>query len=709
MGYFSSSLDNLRAEWWSLRRFQPSRPPEPPAVRALLGAILLAALAVRALQAWRGLPYLHSWDEPFTVSNALAMLKEGRLDPRYFVYGSLPIYASMAVSTLHYIFLMGRPETSPPFLSSLDRITTFHDTGWFWEISHPSFYLWNRWLAALVGAATVLLVYLIARRLAGHWAAVAASAFLAFLHFHVLQSSIATVDNPMTFFVVLAAWAALAAVDERRPSLVILSLAACGLATSCKYTAILSVLMPGLALAFLSPGMEPPRRRALWWAVPVIPVLAFLAGTPYALLNLRKFLIDTGTAVRVYQANPLAESRVSPGVDHLLLQGGRMVHFLGVTATILALAGLAVLATRRRGWILVLYALAHALLIATSRLGYHRNFLVLYPLAAVAFGIGAVLILRALRGAAAGWKGRMRHVPAAAVLAVIAFLGWSAAVDLAAGVRQAVTPETRTEAAGLIRRVVEEDPSARIAVPEAARLHPDDLRGLEANVITGAWPDLLCRQEEFGHILAPVRWSAYEEENRPTAAFYAEIQPAGALSREWTAGVAPLLLDILSLDPLMELLHFPSRPEERTSPCLADLPAAGLEAGEESWEVIPSGEMAMYTNGTARSGWVIAGPGRHVAVVRAWGTEGDGEPARIRIRVFMMDDEGGELPLAGEEFALERKAGDRVVPFDVPGGGLVSVRVEFFNDWWDPVKRKGRDVYLQRVRIFEATGTPAAG
>ncbi len=149
---------------------------DPLVARALALGVILVAGFVRLLSCWEGLPYLHNWDEPQIAGTALHMMQTGDFNPGFFNYGSLPVYLCLFTDVLHYLFLMGCPETAPPFLTSLGDIRTAFDTGWHWTISHPSFYLWDRWVFALLGTATVGVAYLLGRRLAGRWAGLAAAA-----------------------------------------------------------------------------------------------------------------------------------------------------------------------------------------------------------------------------------------------------------------------------------------------------------------------------------------------------------------------------------------------------------------------------------------------------------------------------------------------------------------------------------------------------
>jgi len=161
-----SQPDNLAAEAQSgdaRARF--------PLAGLLAMIVVLLAFGIRAMRSREGLPYLHNYDEPQTAGAALRMMQTGDFNPHFFNYGSLSIYLNLVVDVLHYFYLMGQPEGAGPFLRDLGEIKTQFDADWHWTISHPSFYLWNRWLTAALGAGCVWLAYLAGKEIRAKWAA----------------------------------------------------------------------------------------------------------------------------------------------------------------------------------------------------------------------------------------------------------------------------------------------------------------------------------------------------------------------------------------------------------------------------------------------------------------------------------------------------------------------------------------------------------
>ena len=145
----------------------------------LVVLIIAAAVFIRFLGINFGLPYEHYYDEPHVMSTALHMMQTGDYSgsfyQKFFYYPSLYIYLELSNSIVCYLY-----AASKGIVSSLSEIKTYFDTGWFWEISHPIFFLWGRALTAFLGAATVFVVYLLGKSLKDDMTALLAALFLTF-------------------------------------------------------------------------------------------------------------------------------------------------------------------------------------------------------------------------------------------------------------------------------------------------------------------------------------------------------------------------------------------------------------------------------------------------------------------------------------------------------------------------------------------------
>ena len=92
------------------------------------------------------LPYLHIWDEPQLATNALRVMQTADFDPHFFHYGSLLLYVDVVIDSLHALTLLGASPRNPEALSAVGEVVLNQDPGWHWQVSHPSFYYWNRLL-----------------------------------------------------------------------------------------------------------------------------------------------------------------------------------------------------------------------------------------------------------------------------------------------------------------------------------------------------------------------------------------------------------------------------------------------------------------------------------------------------------------------------------------------------------------------------------
>ena len=78
----------------------------------LLGAILLAALAVRLWSIRAGIPHAVGIDEPAVVDRGLRMVRTGDWNPHIFDYPTLVIYLHAAVALVRFLAGATRGEES---------------------------------------------------------------------------------------------------------------------------------------------------------------------------------------------------------------------------------------------------------------------------------------------------------------------------------------------------------------------------------------------------------------------------------------------------------------------------------------------------------------------------------------------------------------------------------------------------------------------
>lgn len=558
---------------------------------------MLGAFFLRLLPAHQGLPYLRYWDEPVIASTALQMLKTGDFNPGFFHYGSLTIYICLGVDIVHFMHLM-RSEPIPFEVIDgifkhgaidMNGIQTVFDNGWLWEVSHPSFYLWNRAAMGFLGALTAGLIFLLARRFVGVGSALLAAAWLAVLPFHIERSALVSPDLPTSFFAVLAILGAVIFVQEQQRRWLLVSLIACGLAAGSKYNGLLVVLAPALAVAFLQlkAARDSPSQKSFvghWLALCLLPPVFFLVSTPYALLDMPEFLSQAGFEVYHYSVRGHGAVSVEGGWGHLMLQLERIAENFGLLPSLLAVAGV-VLALRRgaAGWTLLVFPFVYFLFMAMTRVAFHRNLLVIYPMLTLTAAIAIDAVVRRLRS----WDGKYRPwcqrgaVLVALVTALHVFLVGVGSLNNGWEIFQG--SENRSLA---VDKLNEDWSNAeRVGIAAELRIHPVDLERLEMPYEVRPHLELACAPGLYDLVVAGVQYVGLWSD-QPKAKAEARRLNAAALDVPYQDFGGPARgdnvtrLDGLSRDPVLRF--FETRRQDAVVPEIcAELTAEGTTAQEE--------------------------------------------------------------------------------------------------------------------------------
>jgi 4-amino-4-deoxy-L-arabinose transferase-like glycosyltransferase len=383
-------------------------------------AVFTLAFALRIAGIRWGLPdatHFFSFhpDEFETAGRASRILNTGNWDPEFFNYGSLFLYVTT---------LLAWP------LHALGVVKTVVGT-----------HVLGRLVAAAAGAATAVVARSMARRIAGPSFAALAGLFVALAPGHVLHSSFATVDALATLLAALSIDRALAARGSGRRRAFALAGAAAGLAAGTKYAAGLALAAP-LAAALLSADRAAARvRLARAGAAVAAAAVAFLVAVPYAAVTPEAFRRDVGFELIVHPREGHFDyfEGTGDGWTHHLT--ANLPYALGLPLLLLGVAGVLVLAARRRAddVVLLAFALPYFFGLGLSNVRFLRYTLPLVPVAAVA----AAAVLERFRSADPPRLALPR------VLGAVA-LGWAAmlaAIQIAGMLR----PDPRTRAADWIR------------------------------------------------------------------------------------------------------------------------------------------------------------------------------------------------------------------------------------------------------------------
>jgi 4-amino-4-deoxy-L-arabinose transferase-like glycosyltransferase len=366
--------------------------------RLLLVLILALGFALRAIQTHLGLPYVYNFDDPQVAAHALGILKTGDWNPHFFSYGSLMIYIDTVVDAANYLRLASQPIGARESLIAFDQLTMIDrimapaegSPVWYWTISHPSFYLWDRYVTALFGAGTIAVTYAFARRILPSPMALVPPLLLAVVPIHIVESGFTTTDIPAGFMVGVATLAAMVFAETGGLTAFITSLVFVGLAAATKYNSGLILISPLLALLMRRNARQP---AILWWhwlLLIAVPAVTFLTVMPFALLDFKRFITDLAQSTASYHAPGPSQAR--PGIRHLRLIFTQLEENLGIATALLALIGGALMAAagRVRPALILLLAFpaVFILYISTTTTDHHRNFMQLYPFLCLYAGYG---------------------------------------------------------------------------------------------------------------------------------------------------------------------------------------------------------------------------------------------------------------------------------------------------------------------------------
>lgn len=652
-----------------------------------LAVVAAAAFLLRLGFAPSKLPYLHDWDEPLIASRALAILKTGDFNPRVFYYGSLLTYLNLAVDALYVGLLrlhLLRPSVPLP---SLGALRTFLDSGWEWTVSHPDFFLWNRGLTALLGAGTVVAVYFLGAEVFNPWTGLIAAGLLAVTPYHALQSALVTPNVPAALFMVAAVLFSARFLRGGLRRDFLLALVASGLAFAVKYNAGAIAAAPLAARIRVGKSRREAVRPYDWILLPLVPLLIFLVTTPYALLDFSEFRGQVLYVSRAYLLDGHPGFSVRPGWPHFLFQMRQLLDKLGGTTLMVAGLGLAALAARPRGLEILAGPAAYTLLMACTRVSFHRNLVAWYPWAAFLFAAGIDAIQR-FALAIGRRRGRLRTILSAPAGIVAAIVILSSAGSSWLALRASEAPETRSRAVELVNRL---PGVGEVIVARELRLHELDLARLAAPHRELPLERIVSRFFGEGAVyLLPSALSWYPTDpaaeregaalQRRYAPFRSALRPRGKVI--CTVGTRRTSLNIPSIDPAVVIAGGIVPPAACAAiPGELDpaefAPATGCAARDDTLRIGPGGRTRtpayLLPAGAYRirlEGRALGGASVRAALKIAAVAGRDGSPVRSGERLL-----GPEWSPIALPFRLDRPRPVAIVlSSNFPGGAALASR-----------------------------------
>lgn len=261
-------------------------------------AIVLLGLSLRAYGINFGLPYTIAPDEPNHFSIALRMFVNGDLNPHWLNYPSLMFDLNALALVAYYWLGKIAGVFSVPSDIPFPEVVTM-GVG---RLAMPSEFLLSRGLTALVGAASIILVYKIGRTIhSGKEVAVMAALLFAVSPANVYNSHLIRPDTLAVFFVLFSCFWAMRIPDDGRLRNYVLSGIGAGLAVSSKYNMPLVIVPMIVAHLMRYKGWDALRHKAVYLGI-ASSALAFLLTTPFAILDIGAFLRDMGFEVAAQAA-----------------------------------------------------------------------------------------------------------------------------------------------------------------------------------------------------------------------------------------------------------------------------------------------------------------------------------------------------------------------------------------------------------------------
>lgn len=277
-----------------------------PASRLIMLVMILAAV----LRLWGigfGLPLTTARPDEIQIAGPAVGYLSGDLRPPFFQWPALFQY-TVAVAYAVYA-VVGRPVTG------FTSIAAFAESR---RQSLVPFLYIPRLLSAMLGVATIWLVYRLARRLCDETVGVVAALFLAVSLLHVRDSHFGVSDVPMTALLMAGVLLTLLWQDRGGVWLALAAGVVTGLAGATKYNALGAVVAFGVAC--VTRTLDSHRETPSTLSTLLIPLGAYTLGvtaaffgtSPYVVIDWSRFITDV-SEVQSTLANGPAGIRVGRG------------------------------------------------------------------------------------------------------------------------------------------------------------------------------------------------------------------------------------------------------------------------------------------------------------------------------------------------------------------------------------------------------------
>src|SRR5665213_1864879 len=334
-----------------------------------LAVVLVVAFALRLWGIGQGLPYVYDVDEyGHFVPEAVAMFHHG-LNPHYFINPPALTYLLHAVFAVWLGLGLGsHASATREFALHPDRL-----------------FLLARVTVALLGTASVWLLYLVGARLLSRRVGLLASAVMAVAFLPVFYGHLALNDVPTLAPLTLSLLGTAGVLRRGRLIDYLVAGLGLGLAAATKYTAGVMILplLAAAAAQYLDGRQGGRRDVALGLGIALVAAAAaFLIANPFSVLDFHQFRAELER-----QSNYTAMGRASwtgaPRQGSFVYYLWSFTWGLGWVPALAALGGAVTVWRRERrlGWVLVPVALLYLLFLSLQGRYFGRWLLPIFPIA----------------------------------------------------------------------------------------------------------------------------------------------------------------------------------------------------------------------------------------------------------------------------------------------------------------------------------------
>ncbi len=345
--------------------------------KKLLLAFVILNLILNVIGADFGLPSL--WHPDELTHTVTRMLTTKTLNPGRFIYPSFYYYTLFFLNVPYSIYLLITGKTA--LLMSDQSLK---------EVVISNVFLTSRIFTAFIGSLSIIMIYLIAKKISNERAAIISAGFGSVTMAIITYSHFATTDIPVTFMSLLSLYLILRLYEKPTTVNYILSGMSIGLATGTKYYAALLVIL--LSFAHVLVNKKLVVNKSIFLAG-ISCVLAFFISTPFAILDFQSFYRDTSVLQRTTM---LVDNLYDPFPAFSYIF--HLDNGLGTPLFILSLFGIAYCATiamkNRKIMLVILWGVIYYGLISYRiHFSYLRYILPVVPILLIASGIFSDYIL----------------------------------------------------------------------------------------------------------------------------------------------------------------------------------------------------------------------------------------------------------------------------------------------------------------------------